>query len=83
MNSRKQARDTKGMFLYRLTIERQEGCYTVEFLKRKTPIKRFSLVLNNEIKKRGLAFTCYKDDGIQSASLAIYELWDYERNNPK
>ena len=73
-----QAIDTKGNFLYRLITERERGVYTVEFLKRKKPIKRFYQVLKNELIKRKL----YCEDTLQSAELSIYEKWDYERNNP-
>jgi hypothetical protein len=75
-----QARDRKGNFLYKwsIDIERKDrpSLYRRGFLARKRPIKRFEMVLNNLIKKQGLQWD------YTSASLSIYEKWDYERNNP-
>ena len=79
-----QARDEKGNYLYRLSIEEKiNGLVMVSrsFLKRKKPIKQFDRVLNNELKKRGKGF--YFINGIESACLETYKQWDHERNNPQ
>ena len=75
-----QAINSKGECLYNFSWELENGEIHRVFLARKKPIKQFDRVLTNELKKRGLGF--YFDNPLKSASLSIYEKWDYERNNP-
>jgi hypothetical protein len=72
-----QAINKKGECLYNFSWELETGEIHRVFLTRKKPIKRFGVVLNNELKKRGLGF--YFDNPLKRASLSVLEKWDYER----
>ena len=76
-----QARDSKGRYLYKFSVQWKNDLSTVsnlliEYVARKKPIKRFSMVCDNMIKRKGL-WACY-----ERASLSIYEQWEQERENP-
>mgnify|MGYP000188629677 CR=1 FL=1 len=76
---RNPVRDEKGNYLYKFIASWKDQGITmvrVDIIKRKKPIKRFGVVLNNLTRKYGL-WGCY-----ESVCLEPYEQWDYERNNP-
>jgi hypothetical protein len=74
-----QARDYKGRFLYKFSVEcksKETSLYFNMIIGKERPIKRFGVVLHNLLKKNGYL------EKYERASLNVLEKWDYERMNP-
>lgn len=73
---KEQARDSKGNYLYKFEVMAKNVSFKL-VIHRKTPIKRFSKVLQNLIIKNGYQWSYDK------ASLSILEKWEHEKMKPE